>query len=338
MGLSKKRLAFCICIILAAVLLIGGYQWKQQSNKKVWSLIYVPKTEDGTNDFWTSLISGTRMAAKEYNASIEIMAPDREQNIEQQNELIREAILKKPDALIVSPASFTESTDLLEEAKAKGIKIVFIDSYTDENIQDLTVATDNLEVGRKLGEYTKKLIDENTKIAVVGHVQGVSTAIEREEGFREGLGTLEKNIVEVVYCDSLFEKAYSLTNELMEKYPDLEIIAGLNEYSSVGAARAVKDAHAEGRIQVVGVDSSQEAVDLMEEGIFSCFVVQKAFKMGYLGVKETIRLLNGEEDETNINSGCELVTPDNMYTSEIEKLIFPFNNLKTSDSEKMESE
>lgn len=336
MGLSKKRLAFFLCIILAAVLAVGGYQWKQQANKKPWSLIYVPKTEDGTNDFWTSLISGTRMAAKEYNASLEIMAPDREQDIAQQNELIQEAILKEPDALIVSPSSFTESNDLLKEAKAKGIKVVFIDSYTEEDIQDLTVATDNLEAGRKLGEYTRELIDENTKIAVVGHVQGVSTAIEREEGFRKGLGDLEKNIVEVVYCDSLFEKAYSLTTELMEKYPDLEIIAGLNEYSSVGAARAVKDAHAEDRIQVVGVDSSQEAVDLMEEGVFSCFVVQKAFKMGYLGVKETIRLLNGEKYESNINSGCELVTPDNMYTSEIEKLLFPFNNLKTENKTNLE--
>lgn len=328
MGLSKKKLAFFFFIILIAVSAIGAYQWKQQGNKEMWSLIYVPKTEDGTNDFWTSLISGTRMAAKEHNAHLEIMAPDREQNIAQQNELIQEAIQKKPDALIVSPSSFTEANDLLEEAKDNGIKVVFIDSYTDENIQDLTVATDNLEVGRKLGEYTRELIDENTQIAVVGHVQGVSTAIEREEGFREGLGDLKDNIVEVVYCDSLFEKAYSLTMDLIEKYPELEIIAGLNEYSSVGAARAIKDANAKDRIQVVGVDSSQEAVDLMEEDIFSCFVVQKAFKMGYLGVKETIRLLNGEEYESNINSGCELVTPDNMYTSEIEKLIFPFNSLK----------
>ena len=317
-----------LCVVTVAVL--GISQWNQKSDGGRWSLIYVPKTEDGTNDFWTSLISGTRMAAREYNVSLEIMAPDREQNIEQQNELIREAIRQNPDALIVSPSSFTDSTVLLKEAKEKGIKVVFIDSYIDEEIQDLTVATDNLEVGRKLGEYTREIIDEDTQIAVVGHVQGVSTAIEREEGFREGLGDLEKNIVEVVYCDSLFDKAYSLTMELMEKYPNLKIIAGLNEYSSVGAARAVRDANAEDKIQVVGVDSSQEAVDLMEQGIFSCFVVQKAFKMGYLGVKETIRLLDGEAYEENINSGCELVTPDNMYTSEIEKLIFPFNTLKTT--------
>ena len=117
--------------------------------------------------------------------------------------------------------------------------------------------------------------------------------------------------------------------ELMKKYPDLKMIAGMNEYSSVGAARAVKAAKAEKRIRVVGVDSSQEAVQLMEHGVFQGIVVQKAFKMGYVGVRETIKMLRGEEYKKNVNSGCQLVTPDNMYTSEIEKLLFPFNTLKT---------
>ena len=107
----------------------------------------------------------------------------------------------------------------------------------------------------------------------------------------------------------------------------------MNEYSSVGAARAVKAAGAEKKIQVVGVDSSQEAVQLMEHGIFQGIVVQKAFKMGYLGVQETARLLKGETYESEINSGCQLVTPENMYTSEIEKLLFPFNTLKTTKTD-----
>ena len=159
-------------------------------------------------------------------------------------------------------------------------------------------------------------------------MKGVSTAVEREAGLREGLGDLADNIVEVVYCDSQFDKAYQLTNELMEKYPDLEMIAGMNEYSSVGAARAVRDADAQGRIRVVGVDSSQEAVELMDQGVFQGIVVHKAFRMGYMGIKETVRMLEGEKVESNQDSGCELVTQENMYDREIEKLLFPFANLK----------
>mgnify|MGYP004462344289 FL=1 len=327
----KKRKQWVILGgVLAAVALIIGTSWytyKKNNNKK-WSMIYIPKTEDGTNDFWTSLISGTRMAAQECNVSLEILAPEREQDVERQRELLEKAIEKNPDAILISPSSFDALDGLLEKAKKNKISITFIDSYTENNIQDLTVATDNLEAGKILGEYARNLVNEDSKIAIVSHVKGVSTAVEREEGFMEGLGDYSKNVVEVVYCDSLFDKATELTTELMEKYPDLEMIAGMNEYSSVGAARAVQKYDMENKIQVVGIDSSQEAVQLMEKGVFKGIVVQKAFKMGYLGVKETVHMLQDKNYDKNVNSGCQLVTPENMYSSEIEKLIFPFNTLK----------
>ena len=288
------------------------------------SLIYIPKIKDDTNDFWSSLISGCKMAAEEYGSKLEIMAPDKEENIEEQNRLLKAAIEKEPDAILFSPSSMSASDKLLKEAKEKGIRITYIDSYTDEELQDLTVATDNVEAGRRLGEYARTLLDKDSRLAIVSHVKGVSTAVEREQGFREGLGDYAKNIVDVVYCNSLFEKSYELTNELMEKYPDLEMIAGMNEYSAVGVGRAVSDAGAKDRIAVVGVDCSQEAINLMEMGVYKGIIVQKAFRMGYMGVEETIHMLNGDAVAKNIDSGCELVTPDNMYDSDIERLIFPF--------------
>jgi len=328
----KKKKWLSICLVICLIGGIGGAAWYRQKKieERRMSLVYIPKVEDSTNDFWKALILGTKMAAKEYNADIEIKAPTEENDIERQNELLKEAISEEPDAILFSPSSFTESNDLLKEAKEKGIRISFIDSYTEEKVQDLTVATDNLEAGEKLGKFAATLLGPDDQIAIVAHVKGVSTAVEREEGFRKGLGDLAKNIVEVVYCDSQYEKSRKLTQELMEKYPKLKMVAGMNEYSSVGAARAVKAAGAKDRIQVVGVDSSQEAVQLMENGVFKGLVVQKAFKMGYIGVKETILMLRGKSYEKDVNSGCELVTPDNMYDSEIEKLLFPFNTLKLS--------
>ena len=59
--------------------------------------------------------------------------------------------MRKSGCNIISPSSFDASDELLQEAKDKGIKITFIDSYTESNIQDMTVATDNLEAGKQLG-------------------------------------------------------------------------------------------------------------------------------------------------------------------------------------------
>lgn len=259
--MRKYRKVIIIIIILMAALLVAvtGLMSPGVTQTRECSLIYIPKIKDDTNDFWSSLISGCKMAAEEYGSKLEIMAPDKEENIEEQNRLLKAAIEKEPDAILFSPSSMSASDKLLKKAKEKGIRITYIDSYTEEELQDLTVATDNVEAGRRLGEYARTLLDKDSRLAIVSHVKGVSTAVEREQGFREGLGDYAKNIVEVVYCNSLFEKSYELTNELMKKYPDLEMIAGMNEYSAVGVGRAVSDAGAKDRIAVVGVDCSQEA-------------------------------------------------------------------------------
>ena len=199
----KKVFIMAVILIAASVVIFIGLLKPEATQTRKCSLIYIPKIRDDTNDFWTSVISGCRMAAEEYESELEIMAPDKEENVEEQNRLLRAAIEKKPDAILFSPSSMNASDELLKEAKDKGIRITYIDSYTKEDLQDLTVATDNVNAGRMMGEYARTLLDKDSKIAIVSHVKGVSTAVEREQGFREGLGDYADNIVDIVYCNSL---------------------------------------------------------------------------------------------------------------------------------------
>lgn len=324
--MRKYRKVIIIIIILMAALLVAvtGLMSPGVTQTRECSLIYIPKIKDDTNDFWSSLISGCKMAAEEYGSKLEIMAPDKEENIEEQNRLLKAAIEKEPDAILFSPSSMSASDKLLKKAKEKGTALPILTLIQRKSFRILLLPQIMWRQADVWGNMPEPCWIRIPGLPIVSHVKGVSTAVEREQGFREGLGDYAKNIVEVVYCNSLFEKSYELTNELMKKYPDLEMIAGMNEYSAVGVGRAVSDAGAKDRIAVVGVDCSQEAINLMEMGVYKGIIVQKAFRMGYMGVEETIHMLNGDSVAKNIDSGCELVTPDNMYDSDIERLIFPF--------------
>ena len=161
----KKVFIMAVILIAASVVIFIGLLKPEATQTRKCSLIYIPKIRDDTNDFWTSVISGCRMAAEEYESELEIMAPDKEENVEEQNRLLRAAIEKKPDAILFSPSSMNASDELLKEAKDKGIRITYIDSYTKEDLQDLTVATDNVNAGRMMGEYARTLLDKDSKIA-----------------------------------------------------------------------------------------------------------------------------------------------------------------------------
>jgi len=46
--------------------------------------------------------------------------------------------------------------------------------------------------------------------------------------------------------------------------------------------------------------------------------------MGYLGVEQAYKIISREEFKVQLDSGSELITKDNMYTEENQKLLFPF--------------
>ena len=132
---SHKKEIIIIAVLMAALLVIfTGLLTPEATQTQECSMIYIPKIKDDANDFWTELISGCQMAAEEYNSELEIMAPAKEEDIEEQNQLLREAIEKKPDAILFSPSSMSASDELLKEAKDQGIRITYIDSYTEEEI------------------------------------------------------------------------------------------------------------------------------------------------------------------------------------------------------------
>jgi len=298
-------------------------QCKTKENEQI-KIVYVSKVIDENNAFWFSLIEGAQIAAKEYGVDLTVMAPDSEKDYETQNRMIEDAIAMNPDAILLSPADKQKTLPAAEKIKKAGIKLVLIDSEVEEPIQDALIATDNYEAGKKVGQLVKDLIKDDSKIAIVSHVQGTSTAIAREAGLRDELGEEQSRIVDVVFSDSQYEKAYQVTKDLLEAHPDVTIIAGLNEYSAIGAARAVRDMGLSDSIKMVGFDSSQEEIQLLEAGIFEGIVVQKAFNMGYIGLETAVEILRGDNVATNIDSGSNIVRKDDIYTDENQKLLFPF--------------
>lgn len=322
----NKRLSIAFIVVVIAALVVMGAVTMNIDKKEPYRMVYVPKTIDEANGFWTSLIEGVQMGAEEYGADVqvEVKAGESEEDYEGQNECIEAAIAEAPDAILVSPCSYTESVEILERVVDAGIPLVLIDSEIEKDIGQIIVATDNHAAGVELGKYARTLVDSDTQIGIVGHVKGASTAIEREQGVRDGLGEYEECIQEVVFCGSSYDRAYRLTEEMIQDYPDIGMIVGLNEYSALGVARAVEDLGLKDQVQVVGFDSSVEQIQLMERGVFRGVVIQKPFNMGYLGIKQAVKLVEGKEVRKSLKSGSKLITMDNLYEEENQRLLYPF--------------
>ena len=316
-----------ILLIVATVLFLWHSVGIKSAETEKYKIFFIPKTVESGNDFWTSLIDGAKLAAKEFDVELYISGANSEQDISGQVKYIKKAIEMKPDAIVVAPCSYSGMTDILKEVIENDIRLILIDSVIDEDISEGIVATDNFRAGKELGEYASVLIKDDSEIGIIAHVKGSSTAMQREEGIKEGLGIKKNNVVHTKFCGSSYDKAYDLAKEMIEKNPDLNVIFGTNEYASVGAARAVQDMNRDD-IKIYGFDNSIEEIKYLEQGIFDAIIIQKPFNMGYLGIKQTVSALNGEEIEKYIDSGCKLIDINNMYDVENQRLLYPFAGQK----------
>lgn len=322
--MSKKRARLLLIAGTALIVLAGSlWYWKKSRDAaRPLNIVLIQKALDDT-DFWTSVYLGGQTAAEEYNVNLTVEGPENEREIDAQNQMILDAIAARPDAIVLCPCSTDQTVPYAEQIEQAGIRLVLADSTMDQPMGSAVVATDNYAAGYKLGSYMKQFVKADSVIGIVGHVKGSSTAVGREAGFRAGLGEAGTQVAEIVFCDSDSDKAYEQTKDLLKKYPSMDLIVGLNEYSAVGAARAVRNQGKTETIHMGSIDSSIKQIQFLESGVFDALVVQKPFNMGYLSVETAVDVTRGRKTETSIDSGSELITKENMYTQENQKLLFP---------------
>ncbi|WP_027092048.1 substrate-binding domain-containing protein [Cohnella thermotolerans] len=324
-GKGRLFVLFAV-LLLAAVGAFGAIRWAQAK----WlasdgPIVYIPKTIDPGIEFWEVVRQGVDAAAAELGTDVRVFGADWEKDIDSQIRLALQAIELRPKAIVLSAADYERLVPVARKIRSAGIPLILIDSGINGRYAESLVATDNFEAGRKAGDALKEQLPDGGLVGVVSFIRASSPAIEREKGVLASLredGRYET--VPTVYSDGLPDKAYEATRALLREYPGLAGIAALNEPSTVGAARAIEEAGAAGRVKLIGFDSSTDEIDYLEREVLQAIVVQKPFNMGYLAIKTAMRAYRGQKVEPLISTGSAVITKQNMYGRENQKLLFPF--------------
>jgi ribose transport system substrate-binding protein len=329
MGVDAVKLAMRKMITLVLIFVISFLAWTMyqkyyiRDDLKSPHILVMMKSLDPQMEFWNTVNAGIEVAKKEFDVEPQIVGPKSEYDVSGQIKMLEEALKLKPDAVILVASDYQALVPWAEKIRKKGIPLVIIDSGINSTIQNSFIATDNIAAGRKMGEVLSKLVDPTKRIAIVSHVQGSLTAIQREEGARSGISASLK-IEGPFFCNGSQKEAYEITKKLLKEQPDIGGIAGLNEISTLGAAQAIHELGLTGKVKLVGFDSSKSEILWIEKGVIQAVVIQKPFNMGYLGIKTVYQAFKGEKVQAIIDTGSEVITKENMYTVENQKLLFPF--------------
>lgn len=314
----KRAICFCVALCLAAGLFSGC----ASSQEKLRIDLIVKGTE---TEFWQSVNDGAQAAASQYGVDVKLFGPKQEEDYRQQADIIYRSVERCPDAIVLAASDFHMAVDPMETAVDAGIPVVMVDSSIDSEKWVSFVGTDNVALGKRLAQELKARLPAKGTVGVVNFVKDSHPAKERESGFLQEMGDITGiTILDTAYCDSNFDIAETLVSDMLDAYPDLVAVAGLNAQSATGAGRALDEAKNTSVI-LAAIDCTVEEADFMERGIMDVALLQNPYLMGYYSVETAVRHLKGKKVERIQHTEIYVVTRETMFDEENRQLIFPFD-------------
>lgn len=288
----------------------------------------IPK--GATHEYWKSIHAGAERAAKEFGADILWKGPMKEDDRDDQINVVQDFVTKKVNGIVLAPLDDVALRNPVLEAQKANIPVVIIDSGLKDVKPVSYVATDNFKAGEMGGERLGQLLGGKGKVIMLRYAEGSASTTDRENGFLEGIKKTPG--IQVVsdnqYGGATVESAQKASENLLARFapggkPAIDGIFACNESTAFGMLRALQDAKIAGKVKFVGFDSSDKLVQGLKDGQIDALVVQNPEKMGYTGVKMLIQSIKGEKVDEKVDTGATLVDMKNITTPDVAKLLAP---------------
>lgn len=316
---------FLVIALTACRLQRTGNMNVQQITGGKKSVALVAKSAESA--FWKTVRAGANAASTEYNLDLTFEAPLAEEDYAAQNRMIENVVRDGADAIVFSAVDFEANADAVDEAAAEGVKIVSIDSEVNSSAVECYIGTDNYEAGCLAGEAVLDCQDPVLNIGIVNYDKNSENGQTREAGFRDTVAKDSRAvIVDAINVNSTTEEAKEGTLAMLERNPQINVIATFNEWTSLGVGYAIQEQNLGDRTRVVAFDCNVVSVGMLETGEVDALIVQNPYAMGYLGVENAYNLINGQFiKKKEIDTSLMIVTKENMYDDESQRLLFSFD-------------
>lgn len=313
------------------------------------------------HQFWVSVQDGANKAAEENGATLNFVGPANETAIQEQVQMLNNAVNQGPSAILLASLDTQSQIDLIQQAQSAGIPIVGFDSGVPGAPEGSIVAnasTDNYaaaEIGaEKIFEVKQEQIKNATveapvRIGVLSQEVNSQSISDRTQGFIDKMeeliltldeieavaivghtkfenGVSEKDaavIIDLQVPAQLTDAAGQTTGQTLLNKEDTIAVFASNEFASKALINANDSVGGILGDDIIGVgfDSGKMQQDAVRNDVFLGSITQDPISIGYQAVTLAIKAINGEEVE-DVDTGAIWYNSENIDTEDIQARLY----------------
>ncbi|MCR5268528.1 MAG: ABC transporter substrate-binding protein [Lachnospiraceae bacterium] len=214
-------------------------------------LTVVGFSQVGAESDWRSANTESMKSVFTAANGYELIFDDAQQKQTNQIMAIRSFIQQEVDYIVLAPVTETGWDTVLQEAHDAGIPVIIVDRMVDvpnSNLFECWVGSDFELEARKMCEWLRwfcvkhNISAEDVYIADIQGTIGASAQIGRTRGLKIAAEEYGWNIVAEVEGEFTRTKGYEATQQLLLRYPKLNVVYCENDNEAFGAIEAIEDA------------------------------------------------------------------------------------------------
>ncbi len=309
-----------ICFGLIALMLLVYYQAvfgekPPESRYEISVVLY-----DAGNDGWESLMEGMKQAGEDLAVNINYVIAEEGADAAEQIAMIREEIENGTGGILLASA---DSSIMCQEAQIGDVPvpIITLESGTDDQAYPF-ISANNISMGNMLAEAILEDFSDREEInlVVVEEYKTRDSVRQRRQGLYEVLNKDERVRVTVLERKLEYEGLQRFLSKALE---------GSKVDAIVSLSKETLHALCEADVEILqgkklyGIGNTDSIVAALDDGKIENLVFQNEFNMGYLGVENLLKEMEGirSADIDEIDSYC--VSRQDIFEMQYERLLFP---------------
>lgn len=264
------------------------------------------------NPYWDVVEKGAKDAAKEYDIDLDYVGPT-QLDINEMMKYLEAAIAQKVDGIVTMALNEAALKPVIDRAVGAGIPVILVDTDAPASKRTAYAGTDNVTAGKVLGESLAKITNGKANIGLMTGALDQPSLNQRMDGFKAGIAPHPDMKILVVEGDnSDLQLCIQKGEAMLRAHPEITALVGVEGFGVPGLGRVVKEAGKVGKVLVVGFDDLADTFAFVRDGTAQGTVVQRQYKMGYMGVELVVKAKKGEKLDSKYDTGVVFLDKSNI--------------------------